>query len=768
MSEEVERLRAEITQLHSENLRLQSSQQGLKHALEELHQHQEELTVQNAQLEEARLALQVSRQRYQALFDYAPTGYLIVDVQGEIKDVNLTLCNLLQTTRNSLQQNNLWGILSTTQAVKFKRYLQRLFNSWKGDLETTLLSNEGTEIPVVVHGYLQDTPNFDKTLCHLAITDITRRKEIEAELQLWAHVFENAGWGLLLCAGGSHHIGRTNPAFARERGYTVDELQGAPLTQLFPLTLHEQLPNLVKMFEKQDNYSFESVHQRKDGSTFPVWIEVTTVRDENNHILYRITSVQDITQRKKIEQQLLEAKQAAEAANRAKSAFLANMSHELRTPLNAVMGYAQILTKAPDLSEKYGRMVNIIHRSSEHLLTLLNDILDLSKIEAGRYDLSPAPCELRCFLNTITDVFEARTEQKALSFQLYTEASLPTSVEIDERRVRQILMNLLSNAVKFTEQGTVSLSCQYQNNALLFAVRDTGIGIDKDKLEVIFNAFQQAGDSDYNAQGTGLGLAISRKLAQLMGGTLTVNSQLGEGSQFCLQVPAKVLDATLPTIEKSTSNDSRIVGYNRTESSVPFHVLIVDDIEINRGLLHSFLQPLGFIVRQTDSGESCLQILQDWHADLIFMDLKMRGLSGIQTTRRLRTLKFNMPIIAVSASAFNEDRAEALAIGCNDYIAKPINEQVLLNCIGRHLPLEWIYAALSVTSSTNTPHSSLSVEQYKSLQSILKSGDIIKLFDYLEELQKQPANANEAKKLLKLAKNFKLKELKEALQLDAS
>lgn len=473
----------------------------------------------------------------------------------------------------------------------------------------------------------------------------------------------------------------------------------------------------------------------------------------------------DITSQKQIEQELIQARAAAEAANRAKSAFLANMSHELRTPLNAVLGFAQIMEKAADLNPDYQRMINTINRSGEYLLTLLNDILDLSKIEAGRFEITKAPCHLPSLLNGISEVFSARATQKELVFKKQLPETLPNLIETDEKRLRQVLMNLLGNAFKFTEQGRVELICQYQQDTLKLSIRDTGIGIAANKLKDVFTPFQQAGEERYKAQGTGLGLAISHNIVVMMGGTLSVSSQLGAGSCFVVTLPAPAIQQQLSTSSAELPSPHTICGYRRSSGNAAYQVLIVDDVSNNCELLSRMLQPLGFITYSVQSGESCLAFLRQQQVDIILMDLKMPGISGLEATQQIRAQHIETPIIVVSASTFPEDQIAAHEAGCTDKIDKPIKQQDLLCCLQKHLALEWQYQAEPHAPGNDlSPRTALPEAHQQALLALIHSGKINKIFDYLQNLQQQAAYAKEAAQLLSIAKSFDLAKLRSRLQ----
>jgi signal transduction histidine kinase/DNA-binding response OmpR family regulator len=383
------------------------------------------------------------------------------------------------------------------------------------------------------------------------------------------------------------------------------------------------------------------------------------------------------------------AKEEVEVADRAKSAFLANMSHELRTPLNAVLGYAQILKREKTLSTRQLAGLNTIQRSGEHLLMLVNDILDLSKIEAGKLELYPGPINLPAFLRVIADIIRLKAEEKSLSFKYLESPGLPMAVLADEKRLRQVLLNLLDNAVKFTDRGQVSFEVQSlrgsDSHAILqFEVIDTGIGISETQLGTLFRPFEQVGAVDRRLAGTGLGLAISRQLVRMMGGDILVDSKVGEGSRFRFELSTPSI-ADLPTVPL----ERNITGYQGTRRKV----LIVDDVLGNRLMLVDLLAPLGFDIHEAVNGEDGVEQAQTVWPDLILMDRMMPVMDGLEAIRRIRKIPNlqQVPIFVISASTRQEDRTESLAAGATYFIGKPIQEAHLLSEIGQHLALTWTY-----------------------------------------------------------------------------
>jgi len=396
----------------------------------------------------------------------------------------------------------------------------------------------------------------------------------------------------------------------------------------------------------------------------------------------------EVATRLEMEKRLEKATQAAEAANQAKSHFLAHMSHELRTPLNGILGYAQLLRRDDSLTTDQQHSVAVIEHSGEHLLTLINDLLDLAKIESGRLDLQSMPIDLPQLLKHVVDLATVRAAQAGIAFSFKVAPELPSQLRGDERAIRQILLNLLGNAVKFTDSGGVELrvvaarptDATYE---VRFEIRDTGRGIAPEDLDRIFEPFERI-DGAQQVEGTGLGLSITDRLVRAMGGRIEVSSRLGVGSTFTITLPFQAQDA----VEPGYVVQRRISGYVGERR----RVLVVDDDEPNRHLVARILGEVGFDVQQASGVEGALPLLCVTNrAELIVTDLAMPGLSGIDLARAIRSdaALRSLPIVAISASASTFTREEALAAGCNDFIAKPLHAEEILACVGRLLGITW-------------------------------------------------------------------------------
>jgi predicted ATPase/signal transduction histidine kinase/CheY-like chemotaxis protein/tRNA A-37 threonylcarbamoyl transferase component Bud32 len=450
----------------------------------------------------------------------------------------------------------------------------------------------------------------------------------------------------------------------------------------------------------------------------------------------------------KLEQEIVErkrAEQAAQVANQAKSEFLSSMSHELRTPLNGILGYAQIMKRASNLEQTQLSGLNTIYNSGNHLLTLINDILDLSKIEARKLELYPENINFASFIDSISGIIHMRAEQKDVYFAYETIGNLPLAIEADEKRLRQVLINLLGNAIKFTDQGQVTLRVSaIQEGIFKFEVIDTGVGMSEEELQKIFKPFEQVGNINKRAEGTGLGLAISRQLVELMESKIQVKSELGKGSTFWFDMPVKIVEM------REQQDQQRITAYK----DKPQTALIVDDYPDNRLILRQMLEEIGFTVIEANNGKEGVAKTIELQPNIIFMDLVMPIMNGFEAVETIRQSFKELPIIAISANVFETDKNKSLQVGCNAFLAKPIEEQKLFNILVEHLDLDWEYEDKKpeLTIEADAELILPPVKELEKLYELAMMGDMREIKEYAMQLDQKYTVFTS--KIIELAKGF--------------
>ncbi len=413
-------------------------------------------------------------------------------------------------------------------------------------------------------------------------------------------------------------------------------------------------------------------------------------------------------------QELAQAKEAAEAANYAKSAFLANMSHELRTPLNVILGFSQVMYRDATATPQQKETLRIINQSGEHLLALINDVLEVTKIEAGKTSLKLNNFDLHYMLDSLAEMLGFKAEEKGLKLVFERSPDVPAYIQTDQGKVRQILINLINNAIKFTDRGEVRLTVtiqeskgdkgtrgtretreireirgQGESHVLSFAVQDTGVGISASEIQNLFNPFVQTEAGVKSQQGTGLGLSIGRKFARLIGGDITVESQLQVGSTFTLTLPVK----SVAVVESSPQPVKRAISL--APGQPQYRILVVDDKPENCLLINHLLTAMGFEVKEAANGKEAIEVWCHWQPHLILMDIHMPVMNGIDATIAIKAqTECPIPILALTASAFAESKREILQAGCDDFLTKPIKDELLFDKIAQYIPVTYIYEAI--------------------------------------------------------------------------
>ena len=560
---------------------------------------------------------------------------------------------------------------------------------------TVLIARDGTEWPIddSAAPILDAAGNIVGVV--LVFHDISNRRTVEHELEIseirYRRLFETAHDGILILDAGTAKVLEVNRFLVDLLGYPRDHFMGKELWEIGVFKDAESSKSAMATLQKVGRIRYEDLPlEHKDGRQIPVEFVSNVYREGRRGVIQ--CNIRNITQRKHVEQELAKATEAAEAANRSKSEFLANMSHEIRTPMSAILGFAARLLD--NKQDETGRVecVSIIQRNALHLLELINEILDLSKIEALQMKVERIDCDIPEMISDITSLMRPRAVEKGLAFGIAFDGPIPRLIQTDPMRLRQIMVNLLGNAVKFTKTGKIDMRIRDERAGsgsimLRIDVIDSGIGMTPDVLARLFQPFTQGDESITRKYGgTGLGLTISRRLAKLLNGDISVTSEIGIGTTFSVKIDGGpsagvemlqgLNEATLP-LHKNDAAQHDIVLSGR--------ILLVEDGRDNQRLLRMQLEDAGAIVSSAEDGQIAVAKAMNQPFDLILMDMQMPVMDGYAATAELRRRGLKTPIIALTAYAMAEDRAKCLASGCDDYLTKPVKEEILLKTVNQHL-----------------------------------------------------------------------------------
>jgi PAS domain S-box-containing protein len=626
------------------------------------------------------------------LYNNAPCAYHSLDEGGRVIEINDTELKWLGYDRSQVVDKMTFDqLLAPSSRDAFRRDFAWLkLRGSSREVELDMVRRDGTVLPVLLTSTVLRDPAGRFVHARSTAFDRTERRRAEAETRkLRLAVAQSPSAVVITDTTGN--IEYVNPTFTRITGYSAEEVLGRnPRVLKSGTQSAEFYRELWDTVLSGGEWRGELRNKKKNGELYWESMSISPIRDETGRITHLVAIKEDATERRQLSEELTRAKNAAEAANRAKSAFLAHMSHEIRTPMNAILGFSQLMLRDRALTSQQREHLSAINRSGEHLLGLISNILEMSKIEAGRASLEAKACDLQTLLDDLDVMFRARAEAKQLSFWLESVGAGPRFVVSDESRLRQILVNLLGNAVKFTREGWVVLRLEVRGDSsqglrLVAEVEDTGPGIAPSDMTRLFQSFEQT-ESGRLAGGTGLGLAISREFARLMGGDLTVESQLGSGTVFRLELGVEPCPA-----ETAQATVADLPVHRLRPGQAECRILIVDDERENRVLLSRLLTSAGFVTLEAVNGQEAIGALERWKPAAILMDLRMPVMDGYEAIRRVRTSDEKVPIIAVSASAFDDDRHEAISLGANQFITKPFRAAEVFDCLSALLHVDYVF-----------------------------------------------------------------------------
>lgn len=631
--------------------------------------------------------LKKKESKYREIFERAPVGIFQTDSSGKVHHINPEMAKILGVDSPEEAIRHYIDMPSTlyVDAERRKECLRLLQkDGYVENFEYEARHVSGKHIWLSMNARTRNSQGLEPFLIDGFTTDITARKiaqqELEQETNRRKMLMDNSSDGILIISQ-EHRIIESNKQFAKMLGYTSpEEILGMHTWDYVADMTKEDITNFFPDLSKTRIY-VEGQHRRKDGTLFDVEVSLSGIAIQEENVVLAI--VRDITKRKQMQADLMLAKENAEAASSAKTEFLANMSHEIRTPINGILGMLQLL-RTSKISKQQDEYVMAAANSARRLTRLLTDILDLSRIEANRITIEMEPFDVREAVENVFALFHTAAGQANLQLVFKDDPGLPQRVMGDQVRLQQVLNNLVGNAIKFTKSGQITVAAQalsvneHDACRILFSVTDTGIGIPEEMQKKLFEPFVQAAVGyTRDVQGAGLGLSISKRLVELMGGTLSLESTVGEGTSIHFCLPFRVLQpAPLPTISSPPLTGRHGV----------LKILFAEDDELNRVSTMGLLQKYGYNVHAVKDGQQSIDALRTDDYDVVLMDVQMPVMDGIEATKCIRAGEAgdnvaNIPIIAVTAYAMMGDEEKFLAAGMTGYIAKPIEIEKLIDTI---------------------------------------------------------------------------------------
>ena len=687
------RNKAEILLKNAKDKNTYSEIDSLK-LIHELEVHQIELEMQNEELIHARSEALTSAEKYTELYDFAPTGYFTFSENGEIVELNLTGASMLNNSRSYLK-NKFFGIYITIYSrPNFNTFLANVFATRvKQTCEIEIIQENQTVKYFHIEGIVLD----NESNCLANIMDITKNKESEKKLFESREKLSQSeadlkkAQAIALIGNWSYNV-QTNELIWSDELYAIFEINKNKFTG----TIQDTFDKLIFPEDKDKvELAIKSAINEEviipieyrilldNGDLRYVWSEIADIKkDDFGNPFLLVGIIQDVSQRKLTEIDLIHERERAEENNRLKSAFLANMSHEIRTPMNGILGFAEILKDQTLNLQEQQEYLDIIEKSGIRMLNIINDIVDISKIESGQMEVSLSETNINDLLKYIYNLFKLEVEKKGIQLSYdYSLVDENAMILTDREKLYAILSNLVKNAVKFTTVGRIDFGYEYKDETLRFFVKDSGLGIEKSKQKIIFERFIQADVSDKRSyQGAGLGLSISKAYVEMLGGKIGVESEFGKGSMFYFTIPYKKYQQT-PEINTLIEPYSKITTNNLKK----LKILIAEDDEITTKLINTIVAKYSIHIFKVRNGNDALETLKNNpDIDLILMDIQMPDMNGYEAIKQIREFNTEVIIFAESAFVMLGDKEKAFSIGSNEYLSKPYKSQQLIELLYKY------------------------------------------------------------------------------------